>query len=59
MTEEYQSPDSSADSVSRAVAAARLNLCGEDCRTQVDIVPFGEQFIIRVTVYKTVTYGEG
>ena len=59
ITEEYQSADSGEYSVTRAVAAARLNVGGEDCRCEAEVVPVGEQFIIRVTVYRIVAYGEG
>ena len=57
VTEEFYFDSDDQNSIADAVAMAKLNVYGEDASIKTDVAPFGEQFIIRVTVSYTVVYG--
>ena len=58
VTEEFTAEENTPEAVNDAVACAMLNAYGDDARYSVDVTPVGQLFVIKVTVYTTVTYGE-
>ena len=56
--EEFTVADTSEKTIDDCVATARLFVFGESVENKVEIVPFGDAFIIKTTIFYTVVSGE-